>query len=778
MKSVAGRMRTFIRDAKSRIGIMGSNPDGTPLNDWGSKEWNVAAALVSDRSTESKRTRLLWFTEKVARGRGSIELRAAREKQFAPPFSEFAKAFAISWFADRSDCTYMSLYNQVAALRSLYHTLPKNHKDPISLTLNCFLQVENELIGKWELPADDPEHLSHATVRSKAETLQTIGTLIDKWRLTKAEIGFRTRIPLQRREIVDRHAQPFEDRKMRLFPEPDVFYFLADLANKSDLDPYWRLRLRAVELQIALGRRIGEVLPLPYRPIVQGEGGAIGVRYFPEKNVDPFVAWVPRDKHFETACQIVERAISDIESICEEARRIAKKLESCTRWEDFPFEFNRAEWRGDVVIDGIDPAEMDQWMLGSEVSELFTCTRSDLMGYFKRNGIPYRIVIAKPKLERLGSCAPLRHLSIDNRCAQVLGLLKDWEADRFGRFLAWSHLEQQTGLTQSTLKRNKKIAAAFARARLALRKRWPKHQPPLTRIYAIRLDDIKRYFFEKSREGLKVSVGRQYDSQPLSEMLFVVQQWQFALRRSTHPFFVSVMKSNHIQVFFRGAPSVPSVFEAFGRPDLTAKSHGFRRWVTTEGRRAGINNLVLARWMGRSMLQNDVYDYNEPEVFSAEKLGITLDLSRVFGSVRDLVTDMEERKVSLIEREKFLSAEFKGLIATDKGGCTHEWAITPCQKARACYNNCPEFYVVKGRHDHLQKAIAEKESMERALKLSRAQVGSAYYANGYIQLYEQQLRTVREVIRIHEDTTIADGTLVQVSSGGPNVSAGRKKRNV
>jgi hypothetical protein len=777
MKSVAGRMRTFIRDAKSRIGIMGSNPEGTPLNDWGSKEWNVAAALVSDRSTESKRTRLLWFTEKVARGRGSIELRAAREKQFAPPFSEFAKAFVISWFADRSECTYMSLYNQVAALRSLYHTLPKNYKDPISLTLNCFLQVENELIGKWELPADDPEHLSHATVRSKAETLQTIGTLIDKWRLTKAEIGFRTRIPLQRREIVDRHAQPFEDRKMRLFPEPDVFYFLADLANKSDLDTYWRLRLRAVELQIALGRRVGEVLPLPYRPIVRGEGGAIGVRYFPEKNADPFVAWVPRDKHFDTACQIVERAISDVESICEGARRIAKRLESCTRWEDFPFEFNRAEWREDVVIEGIGLAEMNQWVLDSEISELFTGRRADLMSYFQKNGIPYRVLTVKPMLERLGSCGLPRRMSIEERRIQVLGLLKKWESGKFGRFLTWSHLVWQVGVTKSYLIKDTRVKTAFTRARQALKRRWPKYQPP-TRVCAIRLDDIKRHFFEKSREGLQVSVGRLYGTQPLSEMLFVVQQRQFALSRSTHPFLVSVMKTHHIQVFFRGAPSVPSVFEAFGRPDLRAKSHGFRRWVTTEGRRAGINNLVLARWMGRSTLQNDVYDYNEPEVFSAEKLGITLDLSRVFGSVRDLVTDMEERKVSLVEREKFLSAEFKGLIATDKGGCTHEWAITPCQKARACYNNCPEFYVVKGRHDHLQKAIAEKESMERALKLSRAQVGSAYYANGYVQLYEQQLRTVREVIRIHEDKTIADGTLVQVNSGGPNVRAGRKKGSV
>ncbi len=565
-----------------------------------------------------------------------------------------------------------------------------------------------------------------------------MATTLDTSGLISALIGFKTRIPLQRREIVDRQREPFKKRRKRLFPEPDVFYFLADLANQPELDPYWRLRLREIEIQIALGRRLSEVVTLPVDCLVRDASGAvIGVRYLPRKNAEPYVAWVPKDKHFETASKMVERAVDDARALCEPARRMAALLEACETAEDIPFAgYSPLQWRSEVEFIGIDPDKSDEWMLAAEFGPLFGVPEIHFTPYLRTRGIKYRPrVKAVPKLSLLGARAPKignDGILIRPDRDRVMTLLNVWRLGMHGKWLTWAHVAWQTGCSPVLKRMDREIRETCLQVARDLAKTWPQYQPVITGFAAARVADIKQDILEEWKLNRVVIEKGVQQELLLTEALFVVFKWQFSPTRSINPFLVEPLRSHHIQIFLGGSERIDSVFERFGHPELSVMSHGFRRWVTTQGRRAGINNLVLTRWMGRSAVQNDVYDYNEPKAFEPQARQLYQDIEKVFGPVKDVARDMKQRGVTLVEREAFLAAELKGIMTTDKGGCSHEWAVTPCQKGRACYNNCNEFYVIKGRKDHYETALKEKPRIERALELSKAQVGTAYYANGYV----------------------------------------------
>lgn len=763
------RYLAFIESGRQQMSLLGVHTGFVAENKWSAPYWDVYASLKNRPSSVARRSAVLWFAAEVPGGQGRDYARKAqRVAAFGNPFDDFSKAFIVNVFAKKPTVTYASLYRPLDVLRSLYGVLSPGEPDPKRLCLEHFLQVERELIRRWELPDEDSMSLSHASVRSKGEQLQTVGTLLDSLGVLPNRLGFRTRIPLERRERVDRHSEPFKARKERLFPEPDVFYFLAELANKPDLDIYWRLRLRAIELQVALGRRISEILLLPRDCLVFGENNAIGVRYFARKGADPFVAWVPRDKHFESASQIVQRAVEDIQTICGRARQRARQLEACKEWQDFPLSgYKKAAWRTEAEVLGLE-GEDEEYLIASEFAAMFGVSPTHFTSFLRARQIPYEVCDGiVPRYERL------RRYSYENKKSvsesetfdrQLCAVLEEWRAGGHGRWLTAAQVAWQMGVSESEIRSDRNKFLELKKVAECLAERWPDSQPNVTRSAVARLDDMKRSLFNEVQSELRVNV---YPNEPpvsLSDMLFVVSKWELDRSRTTNEQVVQLLKVHHVQFFLRGSTGSPSVFEAFGRPDLDAKSHGFRRWVTTEGRRAGVNNLILARWMGRTAVQNDVYDYNEPDVFTEEKLGIPLDVSRVYGNVRELLNDMKERGVSVTDRQKFLAAEMQGFTTTDKGGCSHEWAITPCQKARACYNGCPEYYVIKGRIDHYERAKQEKVSFERALALARDQVGTAYYANGYVQLYEAQLKAVKKVIRIHEDRKIPDGAIIQVFS--------------
>lgn len=651
-------------------------------------------------------------------------------------------------------------------LQALYRSTKGRTVSPWELCLDDFLNVENEIIRRWQLSDSDPEHLAHASARNSGEALQTLCTSLEGYGLLRHKVHFKTRIPLQRREIVDRHREPFKKRRQRLFPEPDVFYFLAELANKPDLEPYWRIRLRAIELQIALGRRVSEILTLPEDCLIRDEQKRpIGVCYVPGKRAEPYVAWIPQDKHFETASQMVERAVKDIQALCKPAREIAAAFAACRTPNDICLpRFKPAAVRSGFEFIGLKNAKPEEFLLRSEFQQLFG---HEFTSYLKAHGIPY---LARVRVRRLPlklgkrACKIGRSVPIAVQRKRILRLLRAWKKGAFGKRLTWSHIVWQTGCSSGLKNYDPEIGKAFRDTVATLKKRWPEEQAATTVVAMVRVGDIKRFLFETSRRDLVVREGDGQKRLLLSNALFAVLKWQLSPSRTPTKLIAEPLKKHHLSVFLRGAKRIPSVFEAFGRPDLAAKSHGFRRWVTTEGRRAGINNLVLARWLGRSTVQNDVYDYNEPAEFKPAATLLYKAIQNVHGAVKDVVTDMAAHGIPLVEREAFLAAELNGIMSTDKGGCSHEWAITPCQKSRACYNDCSEFYVIKGRVDHYKKALTEKPKIERALQLSREQVGDAYYANGYVQLYQKQLKTVIEVIRIHQNASIPDGTLVQVSS--------------
>ena len=216
------------------------------------------------------------------------------------------------------------------AARYLYAALPLPVRhDPTRITRGHFATAENAIV----------EREAASSAYRAAVFLEEFGRMLDRHSVCRAPIEFRSGVA-RPTEHVDRTSSTFEQRVKGL-PTMEVLGALAAISNDPDIEqrPFDLLRVRIAEILFVCGFRIGEVLTLPanslVRETVHDEAGLVrldastgepierlGLRYWPEKDGEPVVKWVPT-----IANPLILRAFADIERICKPARDNARWLE-------------------------------------------------------------------------------------------------------------------------------------------------------------------------------------------------------------------------------------------------------------------------------------------------------------------------------------------------------------------------------------------------------------------------------------------------------------------
>ena len=140
------------------------------------------------------------------------------------------------------------------------------------------------------------------------QRLEEIAAFVDQWGIAHVRLHYTSSIPKS-------EAAPIATK----MPSTATLEALADISASGAIydSEASLICMRVVDILVATGFRIGEVLTLPARPIVR-KGSDIGLRYWPEKGGKSRVKSVS-----SVHCELVERAVRDLTNACREARNAA-----------------------------------------------------------------------------------------------------------------------------------------------------------------------------------------------------------------------------------------------------------------------------------------------------------------------------------------------------------------------------------------------------------------------------------------------------------------------
>lgn len=253
----------------------------------------------------------LWFSDLE-----STEVHHDADKRPLPPaWMEFAKAAVARGAANtnRGIGPTLVLLATVRVLESLWHN-DHSLKGPADLRLRHFEAAE--LFGR--------ERYSAGYAYRFAGKLTEISELLDAFEVVTPRINFRHRTPRPSSERgIDESSRRQGEEKL---PSPESLEALADI-SANPRDDYERIIIRNIDLLVAGGFRVGEVLTLPVDCWVEKRVGgklACGIRYQPQKGGEPDTKWLPRD----SAGMLARRAIDELRQLCAPAREAAARLES------------------------------------------------------------------------------------------------------------------------------------------------------------------------------------------------------------------------------------------------------------------------------------------------------------------------------------------------------------------------------------------------------------------------------------------------------------------
>lgn len=256
------------------------------------------------------------------------------------------------------------------------------------------------------------------------------------------------------------------------------------------------------------------------------------------------------------------------------------------------------------------------------------------------------------------------------------------------------------------------------------------------------------------------------DDQTYSQTLALLYVNQAHAKRGTYSTLVEQVTIQSYDHWLSGhdGGKKRSVFEEWGYAEgdgsrIELSSHNFRHWLSTVAQLKGMSELDIAIWSGREIQQNKAYDHVTPEEMLSQiraafadgtGIGPMFEVGRMVGINRP------------VDRKEFADAQIGAALTTELGICVHDYSLLPCQTHGDCLG-CSENVFIKGDAKH-------RERIEKRLVLTQKQLDDALWAMGadyfgadrWVQSHDASIAKMREMIAIHDDPTVPDGTVVSL----------------
>ena len=218
-----------------------------------------------------------------------------------------------------------------------------------------------------------------------------------------------------------------------------------------------------------------------------------------------------------------------------------------------------------------------------------------------------------------------------------------------------------------------------------------------------------------------------------------------------------------------GSRLTKSIFERHGYRGVKVNTHAFRHELNTEMHRAGLSQLLIDAFSGRTSM-GSVYNHetieertqavaavhpktrqsNAPGRLEKIKTNVPLTLK----DVTDLAEDAQDRVVH----------------QTYLGICVHDFASEPCSKMGACLT-CGELACVKGDDEKLKNLKEERDYLQKRHQSALdAESRGEFGATAWVKKVGEDLIKCDALIKLLEDPELENGAIVWNADNGWNLT--------
>ncbi len=208
-----------------------------------------------------------------------------------------------------------------------------------------------------------------------------------------------------------------------------------------------------------------------------------------------------------------------------------------------------------------------------------------------------------------------------------------------------------------------------------------------------------------------------------------------------------------------GANNKQSIFERHGYPGLKVNTHAFRHELNTEMNRAGLSQLLIDVFSGRTTM-GSVYNHETVEE-RTQRVAHYHPKTKYSNTAQRLEKVKTNQPLSLSDVTDLHEGDQDLVIhQTHVGICVHNFAYDPCPKMGACLT-CGKLGCVKGDDVKLANLKEEREDLKRRYDKARnAQSRDIFGALGWAKKVGIDLYKCDALIRTLESPELEKGDIV------------------
>ena len=236
----------------------------------------------------------------------------------------------------------------------------------------------------------------------------------------------------------------------------------------------------------------------------------------------------------------------------------------------------------------------------------------------------------------------------------------------------------------------------------------------------------------------------------------------------THGFGVEIAantKRMNTQLGGTNDPTKKSLFERYGYPGVKVNTHAFRHELNTQMHRAGLSQLLIDAFSGRTTL-GSVYNHETVEE-RTQRVADYHPQTKHSTAAQRLEKVKTNQPLNLIEVRELREGEQDRIIhLTPYGVCVHNFASEPCPKMGACLD-CGRLGCVKGDDVKLSNLKEERDDLKRRLdKALDAQSRGVFGASESAKKLGEKLFKCEALIQTLENPELENGDIVWNADNG------------
>lgn len=218
-----------------------------------------------------------------------------------------------------------------------------------------------------------------------------------------------------------------------------------------------------------------------------------------------------------------------------------------------------------------------------------------------------------------------------------------------------------------------------------------------------------------------------------------------------------------------GAPQSQSIFQRHGYGDLKVNTHAFRHELNTEMHRAGLSQLLIDAFSGRTT-QGSVYNHVTIEE-RTQAVAAVHPKTKQSNAVKCLEKIRTNKLLKLSDLTDLGEGDQDRVIhKTHLGLCIHSFESEPCPKMGACLT-CGNLGCVKG--DDVKLANLKEERVylkQRYEKAVAAEAGEVFGASEWRKKIGLDLLKCDALIKVLESPELKEGDIVWNLDNGWNLT--------